>query len=321
MTTKEDKVPHISHIQTKFMDYIKNGNTPIAAFLQAKLGVAVSQDNELPDETSIIRIIPNETPIGNDLEPEPIFDDTKLAGKETNKKTAIKSMRKMIVSQNKMIDKLMKHLKDRKLDYNKKLQKTKKSHEIEVNELRIKIGRLNEENKEIKSLNIQLKNKLSKYAKIMNPKRSKKLPTLPIKHKKSQSMPPSAQKEKKSKKINLSIASLSLKLSKSTDEIKHNIYASFSANDSKLKKYQTMKKLGIPIQSIINTMKMDQCSDELIAEFKGEKVNDNRFTKYKRMNKMNIPHKTIINKMRMDGFSKEDIDAFKQQILGQKKKK
>eukprot|EP01083_Nonionella_stella_P297832 1011182_1 len=90
MTTKEDKVPHISHIETKFMDYIKNGNTPIAAFLQAKLGVAVSQDNELPDETSIIRIIPNETPIGNDLEPEPIFDDTKLAGKETNKKNSDK---------------------------------------------------------------------------------------------------------------------------------------------------------------------------------------------------------------------------------------
>eukprot|EP01083_Nonionella_stella_P297834 1011184_1 len=253
-----------------------------------------------------------------------------------------------------MIDKLMKQLKDRKLDYNQTLKNTINSHEIEVNDLRIEIEKLNEENKKItqlQSLNIQLKNKLSKYDKIMSAKRSKKLPTLPPKPAavKSKSVPKKKKEntekkeekiEKKPNKINSSIAaSLSLKLSKSTDETKNDSKSeNKTKSNPKLKKYETMKKIGMPFQSIINKMRMDQCSDELIAEFKGEKVDnnddsddddgptvdftDNRFTKYKTMKKINMPHASIINKMRMDGFTTEDIEAFEHEILlGQKKKK
>eukprot|EP01083_Nonionella_stella_P297833 1011183_1 len=134
MATKKDKVPHISDIETKLSDSIRNGNTPIASpFLQAKLRISTPQDNDEDNnhidffsKSSTIRIIPDDTPTGNDTEPEATFNDLKSEENDTNQKTAAKSMQKIIQSQNKMIDKLMKHLKDRKLDYNKKLQKTKK---------------------------------------------------------------------------------------------------------------------------------------------------------------------------------------------------
>eukprot|EP01084_Bolivina_argentea_P301500 520172_1 len=105
----------------------------------------------------------------------------------------------------------------------------------------------------------------------------------------------------------------------------------------KLAKYDKMKKIGMPMASIINRMRMDQCTPDLIAEFKGEKVdnassddegssgsdetdddapvidvNDKRFDKYKKMKKIGMPQASIINKMRMDGFAKEDINAFEE---------
>eukprot|EP01084_Bolivina_argentea_P049125 90399_1 len=74
----------------------------------------------------------------------------------------------------------------------------------------------------------------------------------------------------------------------------------------------------MPMVSIINKMRMDGCSQDLISEFKGEKpqktvsILDNpALSKYVKMKKIGMPMVSIINKMRMDGCSQDLISEFK----------
>lgn len=97
--------------------------------------------------------------------------------------------------------------------------------------------------------------------------------------------------------------------------------------------------------SIINKMRMDQCSKELIAEMTGEKLtinisqsetssgsssgsntpvvnlSDPKFKKYHMMKKIGQPMASVLNKMRMDGCTVEEQNAMEGKKVGRKKKK
>eukprot|EP01084_Bolivina_argentea_P158052 275361_1 len=82
-----------------------------------------------------------------------------------------------------------------------------------------------------------------------------------------------------------------------------------------LTKYVKMKKLGMPMLSIVNKMRKDRICADLITEFNGEKKDEDengrpKFDKYKKMKKLNIPMAGIINKMKMDGCEQDLIDEF-----------
>eukprot|EP01083_Nonionella_stella_P009138 26450_1 len=318
---------------------LSNNTSTASVFLQARVsGFDRDEDTDGDDidyfaHSSTIRLIDENTPTGDATEDELHFTDIKpqmnaTDSADANKKTADESALQLIESQKNMIDRLNQQLKDRKLT----LTNTINNHEIEMNELRIEIEKLCDENKQITELqaaNIKLKYELSKYDKLKNAKMGKRLPPKPTKTKsidRSPSLKTQAPAILKSKSVATgasSIASsLALKFSK-----KPGIAAKIKSTKTnpKLKKYETMKKIGMPFQSIINKMRMDQCSDALIAEFKGETIEDDegsnidlsadKFSKYKKLKKIAMPSASIINRMRMDGLSKDEIDAFEHQIL------
>ena len=87
-----------------------------------------------------------------------------------------------------------------------------------------------------------------------------------------------------------------------------------------------MKKIGMPIQSVINKMRMDGLKQNDIDIFMGKKVNtitknDPKFKKYRMMEKIGMPIQSIINKMRMDGLKQNDIDIFTGKSSGNNNKK
>lgn len=76
------------------------------------------------------------------------------------------------------------------------------------------------------------------------------------------------------------------------------------------------------MQSILNKMKLDGCSEQLIAEFSGVKytppavdLKDPKFNKYHKMKKIGMPLQSVLNKMRMDGMKQLDIDVFSGKII------
>merc|ERR1712228_1148895 len=97
-------------------------------------------------------------------------------------------------------------------------------------------------------------------------------------------------------------------------------------DDGKYAKYAKMKKIGMPMVSIVNKMRMDGMSPNEIEEYTGVKqagsaapkqadgpkinIADEKYNKYRRMQKLRMPIKSIINKMKLDGCSQAEMDAF-----------
>eukprot|EP01084_Bolivina_argentea_P049126 90400_1 len=86
-----------------------------------------------------------------------------------------------------------------------------------------------------------------------------------------------------------------------------------------LKKYEKMKKIGMPMASIKNKMKMDGFNAAQIASFAGEPppkplngidLSKHDLKKYEKMKKIGMPDVSVKNKMKMDGIDKKVIATF-----------
>ena len=83
-------------------------------------------------------------------------------------------------------------------------------------------------------------------------------------------------------------------------------------------KYNKMKKIGMPMISIKNKMKLDGFNDIQIAKFAGEKppllngidLSKHDLSKYQRMKKVGLPEGSIRNKMKMDGIDTKVVATF-----------
>merc|ERR1712228_19627 len=94
----------------------------------------------------------------------------------------------------------------------------------------------------------------------------------------------------------------------------------------KMVKYDRMKKIGMPEQTIRNKMTLDGISaNDQDRYFNPEKFKENKpnpaLAKYERMKKMGMPTHAIVNKMRLDGISSSDIAEFENPGANKKKKK
>lgn len=100
----------------------------------------------------------------------------------STKEQLVESQEFLIEALREQNDKLSAQINQRQVDHQKILQNTINIKEIEMSDLRIEIEKLHEENKrigELQSVNMELKQKLSLFDRIINAKRTKALPALP----------------------------------------------------------------------------------------------------------------------------------------------
>eukprot|EP01083_Nonionella_stella_P112052 329191_1 len=86
-----------------------------------------------------------------------------------------------------------------------------------------------------------------------------------------------------------------------------------------MQKYQKMKKIGMPMHSIKNKMKLDGFNDTQIAKFAGEPppkalngidLTKHDLKKYTKMKKIGLPEESVRNKMKMDGIDSKVIATY-----------
>ena len=106
-----------------------------------------------------------------------------------------------------------------------------------------------------------------------------------------------------------------------------------SQDDPKLKKYTTMIKVGVPLQSVVHKMEMDNVSKSIIELFKSSNpsrdaspmaertkinsesmkdklLNDPVSKKYVMMKKVGVPLESVLHKMKVENISTEVIQNF-----------
>eukprot|EP01083_Nonionella_stella_P174208 603232_1 len=247
-------------------------------------------------------------------------------------------LQQMVMQQQQMIGNLKRQLQERDKHYHKTIQTTINFKDMEINELRKQITKLDEENEAIGELqmqNFKMKQELNNLrgdhqsnvfdnllsnmnlAKGSNAAKVEWPGGVPVPPPPSTTAP---AVDPKAAALN-AIKSEEMLLVNKSEEYKRED----DKDSGKYAKYAKMKKIGMPMVSIVNKMRMDGMSTQEIEEYTGEcvggseeqpkpagpKINlaDPKFAKYHRMKKLNMPIKSIVNKMRLDGCSQAEQDA------------
>eukprot|EP01084_Bolivina_argentea_P043985 80988_1 len=101
--------------------------------------------------------------------------------------------------------------------------------------------------------------------------------------------------------------------SQSADQV---LASKVNAKEQLYNKYDKMKKMGMPDNTIRNKMKMDGFKENEIESYLNQthkalqKQQNEKFKKYDRMKKMKMPENTIRNKMKLDGIPKDEIEKY-----------
>jgi len=258
-------------------------------------------------------------------------------------------LQQMIMQQQTMIANLKRQLGERDKHYHKTIQTTINFKDLEINDLRQQITKLDEENEKIGQLqtdNFRMKQELNGlrgdhqngvFDNLLTQMNASKpnvsggkmawpggVPPPPSGT--SPAMAVGAIDEDPKARLD---ALLRAKEAPSEMLLTQKPSAADKKDDGKFAKYARMKKIGMPMVSIVNKMRMDGMSPQEIEEYTGEKVpgsedksektaakgpainiKDTKYDKYRKMQKLKMPMKTIINRMKLDGLTPAEMDAF-----------
>jgi len=267
-------------------------------------------------------------------------------------------LQQMVMQQQQMIANLKRQLQERDKHYHKTIQTTINFKDMEINELREQISKLDKENEiigELQMQNFKMKQELNNlrgdhqsnvFDNLLDNMTSRQMSKSKVAWpggppqgiagaaggNKYPSPPTSDTKAAGAKDpraaLNAMLKSKSATpserlLTKKTEEEKK----LDKKDDGKFAKYAKMKKIGMPMVSIVNRMRMDGMSAQEIEEYTGEKVGGDdsdskpkkgpkvnvsgeKYDKYRRMQKLKMPMKTIVNRMKLDGCSQAEMDSF-----------
>merc|ERR1719242_1077854 len=223
-------------------------------------------------------------------------------------------------------EKLSAQIKQRQVDHQQIVQNTINMKEIEMSDLRVEIEKLQEDNSrisELQSVNMELKQKLSMFDKIINSK-GKSPVTSPFAGIRSPSSRPRGAtvdavsvplpSPSMNSVVSTSISGL-LSSSLLTPSFTPTITPSISPALSFLSASKSGRRSSILSLCSSESTEVDEQGVKAAAV---ERNNNNgggmgkmeKFKRYLRMKKIGTPFMALIHKMRMDGMSQDDIDEF-----------